>query len=211
MGKERNRVSMATKTNRRRDPGQTDEAMHIEAFGAELAVAKTLNVYPDLTIREGALPGYDMVLQAHLIQVKRRHTRRQDLLIPHLDESLDYVLVYGAIPSFTVVGYLPGRLVRSLGSWENLSKGPCWLVEVANILSLDELPISPVIMGQGFKDRKPPKNTETPETSPSTEAIAALKRSAAALQATVPEFLPGIIPTGKITRSKAGKTGSAFK
>jgi hypothetical protein len=128
IGKRRNQLSLQTKENGRRDPNQTDEEMNIQAVGAELACAKYLNVYPDLSPTAGELRQWDLVKNGVHYEVKRNHLESGDLLIPKLREGLIYILVCGEMPKYTIVGYLPGMRVKETGEWVNLTYGPCWRV-----------------------------------------------------------------------------------
>lgn len=139
IGELRNKYSMATKQNMRMDPEQTDDNMHIEAFGAELATAKYINVYPDIVVTKGELPNYDLKFGDRLLQVKRRDRTNRDLLIPHLKEELTYVLVYGSRPEYLLVGFMEGCFVRKIGSWIDLPYGSCWMVEAQKLHPIEDL------------------------------------------------------------------------
>lgn len=128
IGRARNALSLASKKNQRRDPNQGDEEMNIQAVGAELAVAKFLNLYPDLTPKVGALPQYDLTWRNRKVEVKRNHLRNGDLLIPFLNEKLIYILACGQLPGYSLIGFLSGHDVPSKGEWVNLTYGPCWRV-----------------------------------------------------------------------------------
>lgn len=132
IGKLRNEYSLATKVNARRDDEQDDDEMNIEAMGAEMAVAKYLNVFPDLSPTRGKLKKYDLMWRGVEIEVKRNHRPEGgDLLVPQAEpnEKARYILVYGSIPKFSLFGDIAGRDIRIYGKWTRLSKGPCWRVE----------------------------------------------------------------------------------
>lgn len=130
IGKKRNELSMRTKWNLRRDPLQDDEMMHIQAMGAELAVAKWLNVYPDMSPTDSALPQFDLIHDGRKVEVKRRDRTNLDLLLPNFRHDATYVLVYGRIPEFTIAGSIDGDRIPEVGEWrEDLPYGSCWLIK----------------------------------------------------------------------------------
>ena len=133
VGKIRNKMSMETKVNKRRDPLQSDEDMNIQGMGAELAVAKYLNIYPELSPTKGELPQHDLLFGNMKIQVKRRDRTNLDLLVHSLREDVVYVLVYGQLPKFQIVGMISGSEVKTNGKWTNMVYGPCWLVEKSRL------------------------------------------------------------------------------
>jgi hypothetical protein len=139
VGKWRNRLSLETKQNRRRDSTQTDEDMNIEAVGAEMATAKWLNVYPELSPTDGELPKWDLIYMGKKIDVKRNHLRDGDLLVPFLNTDVTYLLVCGSMPSYWLTGWLPGQHVEALGRWEDLSRGPCWKVTPDRLINITHL------------------------------------------------------------------------
>ena len=128
VGNQRNRLSLRTKINMRRDIDQEDEEMNIQAVGAEMAVAKHLNVYPEFSPSEGKLPDFDMVWNGKKVDVKRNHLWDGDLLIPKLNPERFYILACGSLPKYHIIGGLLGAEVPKVGQWVELSKGPCWRV-----------------------------------------------------------------------------------
>jgi len=139
IGLSRNNLSLRTKINQRCDPNQMDDEMNVEAVGAELAVAKVLNVYPDLSPRVGPLPKADLRYRGKLIDVKRNHLDEGDLLVRKLCDDVYYVLVCGSIPRFRIIGYIPGDKVDVFGAWSGLTYGPCWKVAPSKLLPIEEL------------------------------------------------------------------------
>jgi hypothetical protein len=139
IGKVRNKLSLETKINGRRDPNQDDETMNIEAMGGELAVAKYLNIYPDLSPTRGKLPEWDLIWNGYKVQVKRNHLQNGDLLVPKCLDQLVYILVCGACPNFTIIGYLVGYSVKLLGSWVQLTYGPCWRVNPSLLIPIERI------------------------------------------------------------------------
>ena len=128
IGQQRNRLSSATKINTRCDPTQADDEMNIEAVGAELAVAKYLNLYPDLSPTAGTLPDYDLLWKDRRIDVKRNHKADGDLLVRKLNSEVLYVLACGALPSYSIIGWLRGYEIPLKGNWIDLIYGACWRV-----------------------------------------------------------------------------------
>jgi len=139
IGKTRNKMSLATKNNQRRDPAQDDEQMNIEAAGAELAVAKYLNVYPDLSPTRQDLPKYDLRWRGRRVEVKRNHEPNGDLLVPRLYHSLIYILACGHLPEYNLIGYIEGIDIPDAGEWANLTYGACWKVRPFRLEPLTNL------------------------------------------------------------------------
>ncbi len=140
VGRLRNKLSAASKPNMRRDPNQSDEGMNIQAAGAELAVARLLNVYPDITpTDDDVLPQFDLVYNSNMIEVKRNHLPNGDLLIPKKYNDLIYVLVCGSMPLYNVVGFIAGASVALLGEWVDLTYGACWRVKPIFLSRIIEL------------------------------------------------------------------------
>ena len=139
IGKLRNKKSLASKINGRRDPAQEDEEMNMEAAGAELAVAKMLNVYPDLSPTSGELPKWDLRGHGARFEVKRNHLATGDLLVPKLNSELVYILVCGELPKYNVVGYLPGTSIPLVGEWAELTYGACWRVHPGKLKPIESL------------------------------------------------------------------------
>lgn len=110
--------------------------MNIEAAGAELAVAKYLNVYPDLAPTFGSLPHWDLLWLGRHIEVKRNHLLGGDLLVPKLDETVVYILACGGLPQYHIVGYIDGVDVPLVGEWVELRYGACWRVNPNYLTSL---------------------------------------------------------------------------
>lgn len=139
IGRRRNRLSQETKPNARRDPAQTDAEMNIQAAGAELAVAKCLNVYPDLSPTAGELPEFDLRWNKRMVEVKRNHELQGDLLVPKLNKSALYVLACGELPEFKIIGRIDGDLIPYVGEWVELTYGACWRVRPVLLNPLDQI------------------------------------------------------------------------
>lgn len=106
LGQARYQVNRAAKvTNRKMAP--EDQDIETDAVGAEIALAKALNVYPDLTLtpRRG---GSDLTLNGLTIDVKQTAYEDGRLLIEKQkkdDPSAVYVLMTGKLPNFTCRGF----------------------------------------------------------------------------------------------------------
>jgi len=139
LGRVRNIMSLDTKTNARRDPAQNDEEMNIQGAGAEIAVAKLMNVFPELSPTRGELPKWDLVIHNEQFDVKRNHLPDGDLLVPNLYENIWYILACGTIPSYNIIGFLSGIDVKKNGEWVNLTYGPCWRVRPQKLIPIEDL------------------------------------------------------------------------
>ena len=90
---------------------QDGDKAELDAFGAELAAAKFLNLYPDLSVgpRKG---GSDLFIVSgkvvYGIDVKQTHYKKGRLLAPNwkTEEDSDiYMLVIGTMPEYTIIGW----------------------------------------------------------------------------------------------------------
>ena len=115
-------------------------------IGGELAVAKALNVYPDLTIfpRVG---GADLVSQKGArIDVKTTDNPAGRLLVrPHSVDNADiYILVIADFPEFDLAGYATKEEVFSEGNEDDLGHGKTFVVERGSLkrwsASLNHIP-----------------------------------------------------------------------
>lgn len=108
--------------------GESAEKIDLEGCAGEIAAAKWLNLYPDLTTepREGSC---DLVMHNGLrVDVKTRPTIRPDLVTPHWtdpDKADIYLLVNGECPNYTIVGYTASSVLISP---ERLESGKPWPV-----------------------------------------------------------------------------------
>lgn len=100
----------------------------IEAAGAELAVAKLLNVYPEWSPTPGAVPRFDLRWHGKQVDVKSTQASKGNLLIPYLDKSAVYILARGSMPGYEIAGCIDGKRVPEVGRWEELEHHACWLV-----------------------------------------------------------------------------------
>jgi hypothetical protein len=111
-----------------------------ESVGAELAVARYLNVYP-LPIRiVDVPPKWDLIFMHQYIDVKSRlASGSKDLLIPYLHLDVLYVLVIVDSPAYTIMGFIPGGQVNGLGKFVDLGKKKCWKVTPDKLLEINRL------------------------------------------------------------------------
>lgn len=128
IGKIRRDISTRNFRTTRRDWAGEGLVNDIEAAGAEIAVAKLLNIFPDLSPTEGEVPKYDLIKDNFQIDVKSTQNLNGRLLIPFLDESKIYSLVIGTMPRYQVMGFLFGQDIPSVGEWINPGKRECWAV-----------------------------------------------------------------------------------
>jgi len=87
-------------------PNNTEWSTEIEAYAAELAVAKYLNVYWN----GGAWNG--KVAQSDVGKLQVRHTHHENgslILYPEDDDEQTFVLVVGRSPKFRLAGYILGK------------------------------------------------------------------------------------------------------
>ena len=111
----------------------------IQAFGAELAVAKYLNLYPDITAME--YKDADLLIGDNVIDVKHTQYPEGNLAVHEAKFNRYYVSVSGSIPRFRIFGYLAGPAVTSMGlevTDDNPEK--CyWLIPAQYLKDIDDL------------------------------------------------------------------------
>lgn len=125
--------------NQRYDPSQTDLDIDRRGMGAELAVAKYLNLYPDMVIFTGELPQYDLVRGDTKFEIRSTQYPRGKLLITKLDEYTLYILVCGSMPTYTLAGYIEGSRVEEVGEWGVFKYVKCWTVQPEDLEPMDNL------------------------------------------------------------------------
>jgi hypothetical protein len=98
------------------------------SFGAELAVAKALNIYPDLNTDPTCIRSADLVTQ-HGVLIDVKWTRKARVSIPNNRRRTDvYVVVTGECPRYEVVGFVYRDRARSETFWAKDAPVPCWQV-----------------------------------------------------------------------------------
>lgn len=129
VGTTRRNISLAHKRNSRRDFTPSGVTNDVEAVGAEMAVAKTLNLYPDWAPVEGEVPTFDLKWKGFQIDVKSTVYSHGNLLVPNPRPDVIYVLVRGTIPTYTIVGAISGVAVKQQGHFGDHVYLPCWVVD----------------------------------------------------------------------------------
>ena len=126
-----------------RDYDSTSAGIDVDGMAAELAVAKYLNVYPDLTIAKGHRPHHDLIYKDKELEIKQsKYANPRLLLSPnriYVAENFGYILVSGTIPIYTIVGYLSSKQVQEVGEWVDLGKGRSWGVLASQMKPIQDL------------------------------------------------------------------------
>ena len=116
--------------------GKQDEAfIDLNGVGGELAVAKALNVWPDLSIspRKG---GADLVSNGCRIDVKTTHYPDGKLLAVTSKDPGDvdvFILVTGRIPEYTIVGWCWAHELINPDRIGDLGHGPTYYLEQSKL------------------------------------------------------------------------------
>ena len=111
------------------DSKKRDERSHLEitaqGLSAEMAVAKHLNVYPDLDARYSP---YDLIYNGFKINVKSTIADHHDLLIPDYQQSRSdfYILVTGKVPVLNIRGVATSGMIYNDQNMVDLGKGVCY-------------------------------------------------------------------------------------
>jgi len=121
---------------------ESDYEIHKQGFGAEFAVAKLLNVFPDFTI--GEHPLFDVITRYGLgIDVKQRSRDDAPLMAMtwKVKQRPDaFVLCVGRLPSYRVVGQLSADEVFRAENLRTLPRlGERYVVEQHQLRPMDEL------------------------------------------------------------------------
>ncbi len=111
----------------------------IQGLGAELAVARHLNVYPDLGEEYSAL---DLTWRGVGVEVKSTYKRYGDLLVPAYQKGRGaciYVLAWGRFPQYEIVGFsTPKEIFREQNRFDP-GKGECYKLDREELRSMTEL------------------------------------------------------------------------
>lgn len=130
-----------------RDYDNTSVGIDVDGMGAELAVAKYLNVYPDIAVRTGHRPHHDLIFNGKYLEVKQSRYANPCLLLSpnriYVKKDFYYVLVSGTVPTYTIVGYVESAQVKEVGSWIDFGKGRSW-----RVLSSQMKPIHILVGGE---------------------------------------------------------------
>jgi hypothetical protein len=97
-----------------------------------MAVAKHLNVYPDLDARYSP---YDLIYNGFRINVKSTIADHHDLLIPDYQQSRSdfYILVTGKVPVLNIRGVATSEMIYNDQNLIDLGKGVCISIEAESI------------------------------------------------------------------------------
>lgn len=108
----------------------TDVEIHIQGAGAEIALCRALNVYPELDSNGCALP--DARLGKLTIDVKQTKYENGRLLCTTRKRAAEekicdaYVLVTGEVPYFIIRGWYPSNLLFKDTNIQDLGHGPTY-------------------------------------------------------------------------------------
>lgn len=101
-------------------------SMHINAVGAEIAVAKLFNVYVPLGDRPDS---HDLVIWDEDVDVKHTNHPQGDLCLQRdSPDDMQYVLVRGQMPHYEVMGVIVGKEGKLPEYWNDRMPSPCFTV-----------------------------------------------------------------------------------
>ena len=109
----------------------------IQGLTAELAVAKALNIYPDLDSRYSP---FDLTYKGMKINVKSTVADNNSLLIPNYQESKSdfYILVTGAIPELNIRGVASSEMIYRPENLVDLGKGVSYRLKQNQLMPFEE-------------------------------------------------------------------------
>lgn len=140
MGQQRYALSrQAGVVDQRVDPSGAD--LDINAMGAELALARLLNVYPDLdpTPRKG---GHDLRWGGHTLDVKQTARPNGHLLATKwkdADQCDLYALLTGELPEYQFLGFYPASSLLQAHRLKNFGHGPTYAVEQGELITWKDI------------------------------------------------------------------------
>lgn len=116
LGKARQRANDDAGLRDRKATERNSEEMHIDAAGAEIAVCRLLNVYPDLDVQtgNGERAVHDARWITGTLDIKYTYHGNGGIAAPSWKKNKAcnfYILVTGKMPDFTVVGWTWGDLI----------------------------------------------------------------------------------------------------
>lgn len=112
-----------------------------DAFGAELALARLLNVYPDLSLspRQG---GEDLVWGGVTVDVKQtKYSDGHLLATPWKDTKASrlYALVTGTLPTYTFRGFACADDLFAAHRIKDLGKGKGYAMPQADLITAEDI------------------------------------------------------------------------
>lgn len=114
-----------------RDPIEND----IEAFGAELAVCKHFNIYPDLQWTE--FRNNDLRINGFRVDVKKIFGRNMNVRKTSRSNEVDYYVgVGGSFPDYQILGALSAERVKSYELKQGRNDTEYWSIPVDHLLDL---------------------------------------------------------------------------
>lgn len=109
---------------------------NIEGYGAELAVAKALNIY----YGAGAGKGFKDADISEKIQVRWASQENYRLIVRGADKAeYVYVLVTGEAPEYDIKGFMPGHIVKQDKYFSNPGNGrpDAWWVPQSDLKPIE--------------------------------------------------------------------------
>lgn len=109
---------------------------NIEGYGAELAVAKALNIY----YSAGAGKGFKDADVSEKIQVRWASQESYRLIVRGADKAeYVYVLVTGEAPEYDIKGFMPGHIVKQDKYFSNPGNGrpDAWWVPQSDLKPIE--------------------------------------------------------------------------
>jgi len=109
----------------------------VNGFAAEMAVAKYLNVYPDLKDKSDH---EDLTYRGQTINVKSTKYPYGKLLVPdYQGRTADwYILVTGEMPEFTIRGVVHADEVFRQENIGDLGKGKAYIMEQYQLMAMED-------------------------------------------------------------------------
>jgi hypothetical protein len=122
-------------TNKRDERSHLE--LHYQGFGAELAVARVLNIYPDMS---SDYSEYDLLWEGKTINVKSTKYPNGRLLIPEYQgRTADwYILVTGEMPEYIIRGVAHADQVFRKENIGDLGKGKAYMMEQNELMTMED-------------------------------------------------------------------------
>ena len=129
MGRARENNNITNKTKDGKMGTQDSLQANIEAVGAELAVCKYLNVYPDFDLDSWAVA--DCIFHGYTVDVKWSHRDEADMVAKKKKPSMTcdiYIRVCGHLPEYKILGYCSGKELFNERRKTNLGYGETYFI-----------------------------------------------------------------------------------
>lgn len=110
--------------------------IEVNGLGGEYAVAKALNLYPDINTKD--ISKYDLILpDGRRAEIKTTEYKTGRLIIKTKNNADLYILVTGTMPDYTIVGYIKSKEVDK--HWKKWGNEFSYVIEQKDLSPIKDL------------------------------------------------------------------------